>query len=148
MKTAADAEAAPRLAKLKSDPNNPELLTGVGNIYYDAKVYPVAVQYYAQALTVRPADVSVRTDMGTAYWFMGNADRAIAEFKQALGYAPTSPNTLFNLGLVEMQGKQDAQSAIADFEKLLAANPAYEQRATVEQMLALAKQKVAGNPVK
>lgn len=145
MKEVADAEAAPQLAKLKSDPNNPALLIGVGNIYYDAHQYAIAVQYYGQALKGKPGDVSVRTDMGTAYWFMGNADRAIAEFEQALTYAPTSPNTLFNLGLVEFQGKKDPLKAIADWERLLAANPNYEQRATVEQMMAQAKQQLGGS---
>ncbi len=148
IKQVADAEAAPQLAKLKTDPNNPALLTAVGNIYYDAHVYPLAVEYYGEVLKARPSDVSVRTDMGTAYWFMGDADRAIAEFKQALGDAPTSANTLFNLGLVELQGKKDPQSAIANWEKLLAANPGYEQRATVEQMLAQAKQQAAGGAAK
>ncbi|MGA2558939.1 MAG: tetratricopeptide repeat protein [Terracidiphilus sp.] len=139
MKAVADAQAAPQLAKLKSDPTNPELLIGIGNIYYDAHQYPVAVQYYAEALKTRQSDVSVRTDMGTAYWFMGDADRAIAEFKLALSYAPTNPNTLFNLGLVELQGKKDAASALDDWQKLLAANPSYEGRDKVEQMMAEAK---------
>jgi len=38
MKAVADAQAAPQLAKLKSDPTNPELLIGIGNIYYDAPI--------------------------------------------------------------------------------------------------------------
>ena len=66
--------------------------------------------------------------MATAYWYMGNADTAIAEFNKALTYAPTNPNTLFNLGLVKWQGKHDSAGAIAAWKKLLAANPAYESR--------------------
>jgi tetratricopeptide (TPR) repeat protein len=79
--------------------------------------------------------------MATAYWYTGNADVAIAEFNKALSYAPTNPNTLFNLGLVKWQGKKDAAGAIADWEKLLAANPNYEGRDKVEQMLAEVKQR-------
>ena len=84
----ADAQAAPLLDKLKADPKNPDLLAGIGNIYYDAQQYPIAVDYYARALKARPSDAAVRTDMGTAYWYMGNADSAIAEFNKALTYAP------------------------------------------------------------
>jgi cytochrome c-type biogenesis protein CcmH/NrfG len=74
---------------------------------------------------------------------MGNADAAIAEFNKALTYAPTNPNTLFNLGLVKWQGKKDAAGAIADWEKLLAANPHYEGRDKVEQMMTEVKQHAA-----
>ena len=135
----ADTQAAPLLDKLKADPANPDLLIPVGNLYYDAQQYPVAVDYYARALKVKPADAAVRTDMGTAFWFMGNADRAIAEFEKALTYVPNNPNTLFNLGLVKWKGKTDAAGAIAAWEKLLATDPNYEQKAQVEQMLGEAR---------
>jgi len=43
--------------------------------------------------------------MATAYWYTGNADTAIAEFQKSLSYDPNKANTLFNLGIVEWQGK-------------------------------------------
>jgi tetratricopeptide (TPR) repeat protein len=139
LKSIADAQAAPLLNKLKSDPNNPELLTGIGNLYYDAQRYPIAVDYYSRSLNARPSDASVRTDMGTAYWYMGNADSAIAEFNKALTYAPNNPNTLFNRGLVRWKGKRDAAGAIADWETLLATDPTYDGKDKVEEMLAAVK---------
>lgn len=138
-KASADAAAAPLLAKLQADPNNPDLLISIGNLYYDAQLYPAAVEYYGRALSVRPSDADVRTDMGTAYWYMGNADRAISAFNQALLSRPDNANTLFNLGLVMLQGKNDAGAAIADWKRLLAANPDYPQRQQVEQMIAQAE---------
>ena len=135
LKLIADKQAAPLVAKLKTDPKNPELLTNIGNLYYDAQQYPVAVDYYARELQIKPSDASVRTDMATAYWYLGNTDRAIAEFNTALTYAPTNPSTLFNLGLVKWQGKHDSAGAIADWKKLLATNPNYEAKDKVEQML-------------
>ena len=144
LKEMADAEAVPLLDKLKSDPKNPGSLTAIGNIYYDAKQYPIAIDYYGRALKANPSDASVRTDMATAYWYMGNADTAIAEFNKALTYAPNNANTLFNLGLVKWKGKMNATGAIADWEKLLAANPNYEEKDKVEQMIAEAKGHAAG----
>jgi tetratricopeptide (TPR) repeat protein len=135
----ADAKAAPLLDKLKSDPNNPDLIAGIGNVYYDAQQYPIALDYYGRALKARPSDAGVRTDMATAYWYMGNADQAIAEFNKALHFAPNNPNTLFNLGLVMWRGKMDAAGAIADWEKLLAANPNYGEKDKVNQMINEAK---------
>jgi cytochrome c-type biogenesis protein CcmH/NrfG len=139
LKKMADTQAAPLLEKLKSDPNNPELLSGIGNFYYDAQQFPIAVDYYGKALKAKPSDAAVRTDMATAYWYMGNADDAIAEFNKALTYEPNKPNTLFNLGLVKWQGKMDIDGAVKDWQKLLATNPNYEGKDKVEQMIAEAR---------
>ncbi len=146
MKAMADAQAEPLLQRLKSDSNNPDLLSAIGNIYYDAKQYPAAVDFYGRALNAKPDDVSVRTDMATAYWYMGNADTAIAEFNKALTYAPNSPNTLFNRGLVKWKGKKDVAGAEADWKKLLAANPSYEGKINVEKMMAEALGQEAASP--
>jgi len=137
----ADAQAAPLFAKLRSNPNDSDAVIAVGNLYYDAQQYPIAVDYYRRALQARPSDSSVRTDMATAYWYLGNVDQAIAEFNKALAYAPTNPNTLFNLGLVKWQAKHDGAGAIADWQKLLNANPEYEQKDKVLQMLSEVKRR-------
>jgi tetratricopeptide (TPR) repeat protein len=143
MKITADAQAAPLVAQLKSAPNNPELLISIGNLYYDARQYPVAVDYYSRALAERPSDASARTDMATAYWYLGDTDRALAEFDKALTYAPNNPNTLFNRGLVKWHGKKDAAGATADWKRLLAISPNYEQKDMVEQLLTEVKSHTA-----
>ncbi|MBI3478534.1 MAG: hypothetical protein HY010_22630 [Acidobacteria bacterium] len=139
LKAMADTQAAPLIEKLKADPTNADLLASIGNSYYDAQQYPIAIDYYGRALKTRPSDAGVRTDMGTAYWYMGNADSAIAEFSKALTDEPNKANTLFNRGLVKWQGKMDVTGAVADWEKLLATNPNYEAKDKVEQMIAEAK---------
>jgi tetratricopeptide (TPR) repeat protein len=146
LKGMADTQAAPLLDKLKSDPNAPDLLASVGNLYYDARQYPTAVDYYARTLKARPLDAAVRTDMGTAFWYMGNADRALAEFDKALTYAPNNANTLFNRGLVRWKGKMDAAGAVGDWEKLLALNPNYEGKDQVQRMLADARKQLQREP--
>jgi len=71
---------------------------------------------------------------------LGNADRAIAEFQTALKTAPNQANTLFNLGVVQWQGKGDAEAALASWQKLLDTNPAFAGRDRVVQMMAQARQ--------
>jgi tetratricopeptide (TPR) repeat protein len=139
LKAMADTQVAPLMAKLKSDGNNAELLTSIGNIYYDAQQYTSAVDYYGRALKAKPDVASVRTDMATAYWYIGNADRAIAEYNKVLASAPNNTNALFNRGLVKWRGKKDAAGALADFKKLLAIDPNYAGKAQVDQMTAEAK---------
>lgn len=136
LKQAADAQAAPLLEKLKTEPTDAGLLAQLGNNYYDAKEYSTAIDYYERSLKSQPNNASVRTDMGTAYWYKGDADSAIAQFNEALTYEPTKPDTLFNLGVVKWQGKKDAQGALAAWQKLLDANPGYENKAKVLELMA------------
>lgn len=139
MRQMADAQAAPLLDKLKSDPNNAQLLADIGNVYYDTQQYPTAIDYYGRALKIAPDNTSVRTDLGTAQWYLGNADDAIKQFDQALKYEPTKANALFNLGIVKWQGKMDVDGAVAAWKKLLATNPNYEAKDKVEQLIAQAQ---------
>jgi cytochrome c-type biogenesis protein CcmH/NrfG len=139
MKKMADTQSAPLLEKLKADPNNAGLLVNIGNVYYDVQQFPTAIDYYQRALKVEPTDTGVRTDMATAYWYTGNADTAIAEFQKSLSYEPNKPNTLFNLGIVEWQGKNDIDKATATWQKLLDTNPNYEAKDKVLELMAQAK---------
>jgi cytochrome c-type biogenesis protein CcmH/NrfG len=81
--------------------------------------------------------------MGTAYWYTGNADKAIAEMETSLKYQSGHPQSLFNLGWVRWQGKGDAKGAVEAWEKLLKANPNYPQKEQVEQYIAKAKEHAA-----
>jgi len=135
MRNMADKQAAPLVAQLKSDPTNVKLLAQIGNIYYDTQLYPVAIDYYQRVLQVTPKDASVRTDMATAFWYTGNADTAIAEFHRALNDEPNKPNALFNLGVVQWQGKMDVRGALATWQRLLDTNPNYEGKAKVVELM-------------
>ncbi len=81
----------------------------------------------------------VRTDLGTAYWYTGNADEAIASYEKALAIRPNHPGTLFNLGIVKWQGKKDPKGAVVVWEKLLQTNPDYPQKDQVQMLIERAK---------
>jgi cytochrome c-type biogenesis protein CcmH/NrfG len=139
MQKMADTQAGPLIEKLKADPNNAGLLENIGNVYYDAQQFPTAIDYYQRTLKIQPANAAVRTDMATAYWYTGNADAAIAEFQKSLTYEPNKANTLFNLGIVEWQGKMDIDKATATWQKLLDTNPNYEGKDKVLELMAQVK---------
>lgn len=135
--------AAPYLEAVNKDPNDYDSLVKLGNLYYDAQQYPAAIQYYERAVTIHPENVDVRTDMGTAYWYAGNIDKAMEEMQISLKYRPGHPQTLFNLGWIKWQGKGDAKGAVEAWQQLLKANPAYPQKQQVEQYIAKAKEHAA-----
>jgi len=135
--------AAPLLDAVNKDPKDFDSLVKLGNVYYDGQQYPSAIQYYEKALAIHPENPDVRTDMGTAYWYTGNADKAIAEMETSLKYQAGHPQSLFNLGWVRWQGKGDAKGAVDAWEKLLKSNPNYPQKEQVLQYIAKAKEHAA-----
>jgi tetratricopeptide (TPR) repeat protein len=137
--SAVDVQASAKLEQLEADPNNAGLLTELGNLYYDNQQYPRAIEYYNRVLLLQPANTNVRTDLGTAYWYLGDADAAIAEFNKSLSFDPTKVDTLFNLGIVQLKGKNDSATAIAAWQKLLSNNPSYEHRDQVQKLIAEAQ---------
>jgi len=131
--------AAPLLDAVNKNPNDYDSLVKLGNVFYDGQQYLIAIQYYERALVIHPENPDVRTDMGTAYWYAGNADKAIAAMETSLKYGPGHPQTLFNLGWVRWQGKADPKGAVEAWEQLLRANPDYPQKEKIEQYIAKAK---------
>ena len=131
----ADVNVTPLLRQLEVSPRDPAVLAQIGNTYYDAKDYPKAIDYYKRSLDIKADNVDVRTDMATAIWYTGDADAALKEFERSLQYQPNHGHTLFNLGIVKWQGKNDTPGAIASWNKLLTLNPNYPERQKVEQLI-------------
>lgn len=126
---------------LKADPKNVRAATELANRLYDAGRYAEAVPYYQQAFALDPKNVSVSTDLATAIWYTGDADAALAQFNKSLALDPTHAQTLFNVGIVKSQGKNDYKGAVAAWDTLLTANPGYPEAERVRRMLEDAKAK-------
>ena len=143
MKAMADVKAAPLLEKLKSDPKNAKLLVQVAALYNSTHQFKDAANYYNKALQVDAKNVVTLTDLASSLYYQGDADGAIAELEKALKYSPNDVNALFNLGMIKFKGKDDAPGAIAVWQQLLNTHPDLDRKATVQQMIDEAKQKVA-----
>lgn len=126
---------------LKNDPRNARAATELANRLYDAGRYAEAIVYYRQALEVEPKNVAVSTDLATAIWYTGDADAALAQFDRSLAIDPAHAQTLFNLGIVRSQGKNDYKGAVKAWEKLLTSNPGYPEAERVRRLLGDAKAK-------
>jgi cytochrome c-type biogenesis protein CcmH/NrfG len=138
MKHMADKKAAPLLEKLKSDPANVDLLRQVGNIYQSTHQFKDAASYYDQALKTDPKNVSVRTQLASSLYYGGDVDGAIGQLQTALQYDPKDANSLFNLGMIKWQGKQDGKGALVAWRELLKSNPqlSADRKAAVQKLIA------------
>jgi tetratricopeptide (TPR) repeat protein len=134
-----DADLQPYRNVLAQDPKNAGAATALGNKLYDAARYSEAVPYYQQALAGDPKNVNVSTDLGTALFYAGRPDDALAQLQKSLDIDPNHAQTLFNIGIVKRDGKNDRKGAVETWERLLASNPAYPEAARVRSLIADAK---------
>lgn len=140
LKHMADVQAKPLLEQLKTNPKDVQLLYKTGNVYYDAQQFPEAIGYYEQAKSLNPDALDVRTDLATAYYYAGDADRSLTEFDNVLKIDPNYANALFNQGMIRWQAKMDVNGAVGSWKKLLQTNPNYQHRDQVENLIAKAAQ--------
>jgi cytochrome c-type biogenesis protein CcmH/NrfG len=138
MKQVADKQAAPLLERLKSDPKNSALMVQVGAIYHGLHQFKEAAAYYDMAVRAEPKNVAIRTKLATSLYRDGDVDGAIAQLNQALSYDPKDADSLFDLGMIKLQGKRDGRGALAAWQRLLKSNPqlSTERKATVQKLIA------------
>jgi len=142
MKQMADKQAQPLLAKLQNDPKNPDLLAGVGSIYESAHQFKEAADYYEKSLAIKPEKVAVRNEMASCLYYAGDVDGALKQLAQSLKDDPKNADSLFNLGMIRWQGKNDVSGAVTAWKQLLRLNPNLEEqkKAQVQRLIADATQ--------
>jgi cytochrome c-type biogenesis protein CcmH/NrfG len=128
--------------QIKSNPRNFEALVELGNIQFDQKNFREAASWYGKALEVRPDDLNLRTDLGTALFYDNRFDDAIAEFRNTLARNPTHAQALFNIGVALVHGKNDLPGAVQYWEKLVETNPNYSEINIVKEQIRIVKEQL------
>jgi cytochrome c-type biogenesis protein CcmH/NrfG len=111
------------IAAAGGEPTNPAPRVQLGNLYFDAERYTDAVQWYEDALRLQPKDANVSTDLGVAYYYTNEPDKAIAQFEKSLAIDPAHTKTMLNMGIVKAFGKQDLAGASAAWQQVIATAP-------------------------
>jgi cytochrome c-type biogenesis protein CcmH/NrfG len=108
---------------IESDPKNAAAVTELANVYFDSERFEDAVTWYERALTIRPRDVNVSTDLGVSYYYTNQADRALKQFDYSLSVDPGHVKTILNMGIVRAFGKQDLAGAAEAWERVVRLAP-------------------------
>lgn len=140
MKQMADKQAAPLLEKLKSDPNNADLLNQLGVTYRATHQFKAAAGYYQKALAINPKNVGARTDLASCLYYLGDVDGALAELDKSLTYDPRHTGTLVNIGIIRWKGKNDVDGAVAAWQKALKLNPDAQSQELIRHLITEARQ--------
>ncbi len=110
-------------AVAEQNPRDAQPRVQLGNMYFDAEQYPEAISWYEQAFVLDGQDPNLSTDLGVAYYYTNQPDRAIQQFDHSLSVDPKHTKTLLNLGIVRAFGKQDLQGAARAWEQVVAIAP-------------------------
>jgi cytochrome c-type biogenesis protein CcmH/NrfG len=96
---------------IQKDPENPALLTSLGNVLYDREDWDGAIEAYEKARRKAPADPNLLSDLGSAYRYRGDFKRAVSLFERARAADPGHWQSLLNLVLVNAFDTRDADAA-------------------------------------
>ena len=105
-------------------------------MYFDSARYAEAVRWYEAALAIDPKNVDASTDLGIAYYYSNQADRALAQFDRSLAVNPRHSKTLLNMGIVRAFAKEDVAGATAAWQRALdVAEPGSPEAITARRLL-------------
>lgn len=120
---------------IEKNPEHPELMARYANFLFDIERYGEAVEWYQKVLKLQPDNLNVRTDMGTAYWNLGQVDRAMAEYQKSLDADPRHMMTLHNLFVVHTEGRRDLDAAADTLRRMEEIDPKYPALPVLKQKL-------------
>jgi len=127
----AAAAGGERLAELtrsvERDPENPALLTQLGNYYYDREEWDGAIAAYEKARRKAPNEPSLLSDLGAAHRNAGEFELAVAYFKKARDADPEHWQALLNWVLIEAFDRRDPAEAQRLFDELKKRHPEIPQ---------------------
>ena len=103
--------------------------------YYDAYIQmgniltvrqdPLALQYYNNALQIRPTSTEALYNRGLFYQDVGETDMAINDYNAIIKIDPAYADAHYNLGYIDCAFKEDFNSAIKHFTDAIRINSDY-----------------------
>ena len=126
------ADAPPSVANLS--PSQAALL--LGHWHYDRQRWAAAVEQYEAALRLGIDNPDVRTDLGNCFRFLGQPEKARAQYEQSQRQNPQHENSLFNLAALYAQVLHDNPKARELLNEYLRRFPNSDGAARARQLLA------------
>jgi len=103
---------------VERDPENPELLTALGNAWFDRADWDGAIAAYEKARRKAPEDPNLLSDLGAAYRNRGEFRRAASLFERARKNDADHWQSLLNLVLLHAYDRKDPAAAQRWFDEL------------------------------
>ncbi|HXJ94995.1 MAG TPA: tetratricopeptide repeat protein [Terriglobia bacterium] len=118
-----------------ANPRDPAPPLKLADYLYDHGKYEQAIIWYEKAVQLDPTNVNASTDLGTCYFDVGRSDDALRQFHHSLAIEPRHQPTLYNIIVVQMEGKHDYKAAEEAWDTLHRVNAAYPKLDELKQKL-------------
>ena len=96
-------------------------------ILYASRKNPLALEYYSNALRLRPNDDNVLYAKAKLLQDLNKIDESVALYQEILKVNKNNANALYNLGAINLDKKKNPNVAIDYFSKAIAADPKYTE---------------------
>jgi tetratricopeptide (TPR) repeat protein len=118
----------------------------LGNFAYDHQRWPDAIRHYQEAIASGVDTADVYTDLGNAFRFSSQPEKALEQYTVAQKLNPQHENSLFNQISLFTEVLNDPGRAIPICEEFIRRFPSSDKLPTVQQQLARIKNQVDLNP--
>jgi tetratricopeptide (TPR) repeat protein len=132
---AGDRRLAELTLAVERDPENPALLTALGNYRYDREEWEGAIAAYEKARRKAPKDPALLSDLGAAHRNAGEFELAVAYFRKAREADPEHWQSLLNWVLVESFDRRNAAEAQRLFDELKQRHPEIPQLDRIQSQI-------------
>jgi tetratricopeptide (TPR) repeat protein len=105
------------------EPTNAAPRAQLGDLYFSAERFDEAVKWYEEALKLSANDVRVSTQLGMAYYYTNQIDRALQQLDRSAKIDPKHAETWLNIGFVRAFGKQDLPGAEQAWQQVVKIAP-------------------------
>lgn len=121
--------------RARQNPQDASVPLQLANYLYDKKYFNLAIDWYERSLRLNANDINARTDLGTCYFYTGQAQQAITQYNKALALDPNHQPTIFNLIIVNLEGTHDLRTAKKYWNELNRQNPNYPGLKEIKEKL-------------
>jgi len=129
------AQAAELEGLLARTPNDPRLMVGLANLYFDAGRWTEARMWYERAMELGGGDPNVITDLAVVYRNLQQPERSLALLDQAIGIDPDHWQAVYNKVVVlhfDLHRHDEAAAALARLKEIKSSNPEVPDLSAIE----------------
>jgi len=106
-----------------------------GNTCYDQKNWGKAIEFYQQAISLGIDNADVRTDLGNAFRFAGEPQKALEQYQTAQRKDPQHENSLYNMAMLYAQELHDPPAATRAMQEYLLRFPNGDKVSTAKEFI-------------
>lgn len=87
-------------SRLFDDPDNEQLLSELGDVFFESQRFPEAIPTYEKAVAINPQNHDVLNDLGLSYFYIGETEKALDSINKAIGADPTFKHAWLSKGFM------------------------------------------------